>query len=502
MYFIRLEVPYMIPFNPGGHATYQHFLRADLRKHYPDYSSIPLETWNIIERFYAMDLSKTDKLMMKRYSKFGPEPRLPSLMLRSYLLSIELKFTSVPKWVSAMKTCPLYAILSGFEFGDTPGVGTFYDFFDRLWLYHESNFSPHLKKPKEKVKKPVKGKDKADPVEKVTVDDLIASFSLEPYSPEQPFSLLFELFKKQFLDISNDMKLIDLNHLSLAGDGMPVYTSNRERKKRVCKCKDERINNCDCERSYSQPDCDIGWDSSRKCFYSGYDAYFLVEASSYNDLPIFPLLNTASRHDSHGFVHTLFAMKSFMPEATIDKLILDSAHDAMPIYEYCRDNNISPFIDLNDKRGIKLKYKGDFTILNDGVPRCPAGYKMRRDGKEIKKKRLKYRCPKINRKNGLSCDNPCSSAKCGRTVHLPTKDNPRLINIPPRDSKEWKEEYKRRTSAERSNKRQKIDFQLENGKHQSSKMWYCRLYGISMLQHLNAWGAPHQSLKSLLEQAA
>lgn len=28
---------------------------------------------------------------------------------------------------------PLYAILSGFEPGNTPGVGTFYDFINRLW---------------------------------------------------------------------------------------------------------------------------------------------------------------------------------------------------------------------------------------------------------------------------------------------------------------------------------------------------------------------------------
>jgi len=71
-------------------------------------------------------------------------------------------------------------------------VGTFYDFFDRLWVSDEDNFSPHPKKPKEKVKKPPRGQDKAGSIENVTVEELIASFSLNPYSPEQPFSLLFE----------------------------------------------------------------------------------------------------------------------------------------------------------------------------------------------------------------------------------------------------------------------------------------------------------------------
>ena len=66
------------------------------------------------------------------------------------------------------------------------------------------------------------------------------------------------------------------------------------------------------------------------------------------------------------------------------------------------------------------------------------------------------------------------------------KDNPRLINIPPRDSAEWKTEFNARTSVERSNKREKVDFKLEDDRHRSTKMWYCRLYHIMMLQHLDA----------------
>ena len=56
------------------------------------------------------------------------------------------------------------------------------------------------------------------------------------------------------------------------------------------------------------------------------------------------------------------------------------------------------------------------------------------------------------------------------------KDNPRLFNLPPRDSDAWKLEYNARTSAERSNKREKLDFKLEDGRHRSTKIWYCRLY--------------------------
>ena len=54
-----------------------------------------------------------------------------------------------------------------------------------------------------------------------------------------------------------------------------------------------------------------------------------------------------------------------MPDFKIDKLLLDSAHDAMPYYEYCKRAHIMPFIDLNGKDGVKLPYKNDFTIGKD-----------------------------------------------------------------------------------------------------------------------------------------
>ena len=230
----------------------------------------------------------------------------------------------------------------------------------------------------------------------------------------------------------------------------------------------------------------------------------LVDSQS--DLPVFPHYSCASKHDSHGFWHAFFRMKAFLPDFRVTKLLLDSAHDAMPYYEYCKRENITPFIDLNGKGGRPPVYKDDFTIGDDGVPICRAGCRMRRDGIETSKGRAKFKCPKMNRVDGClvcTCDAPCSDAKYGRTVHTVMKDNLRLFNNPPRSSKEWKTEYNARTSAERSNKRQKIDFQLESGRHRSTKMWYCRLYHIMMLQHLDAWDLPYESaLRKLILKTA
>ena len=76
-------------------------------------------------------------------------------------------------------------------------------------------------------------------------------------------------------------------------------------------------------------------------------------------------------------------MKAFLPNYKVSKVILDSAHDAMPYYQYFKRENITPFINLNGKGGRPPVYKNDFTIDKDCIPICPAGHHMRRDGIEV-----------------------------------------------------------------------------------------------------------------------
>ena len=164
----------MLPVNSGGHSAYQNFVIENLRKYYPDPSSIPTSTWDIIERFWTLDLTYTDELLRSKYSVFGPKPRTPSCMHRSYLLSIDFKVDSITDWAAQLKLNPLYAILSGFTFGNTPGVGTFYDFFNRLWDSDSDNLSPHMHPvKKKKVKKPKQKASKAEPIEKISVEQLL-----------------------------------------------------------------------------------------------------------------------------------------------------------------------------------------------------------------------------------------------------------------------------------------------------------------------------------------
>ncbi len=475
----------MKPDITGAHAIFQAHVLNYLREHYPGLSGLSQSKSELVAKFYYLDLSEVDRIMMDRYSVFGPRPRLPSCMLRSYLLSIELGVDSVTEWVDLLNTVPLYAVLSGFDPNDPPGIGTFYDFFHKLWNSADANLNSHIKPKKKSVTKPERKGDKAPPNTRKTVKELIEELKVQTFNAaDEPYGCLFNIFNTVFLSGSVERELIDLKNLTIAGDGTPVQVSARLRRKKVCDCAKKGILHCDCDRYYSQPDCDIGWDSSREYFYNGYDLYILTDADSKSDLPVFPLLNPASMHDSMGFLHTYFRMKSLLPEAEVSNLLLDSAHDAMPYYEYCLENGISPFIDLNGNGTVQ---QDDITLDKDGRPICSAGLRMIRDGCEKDRKRIKFRCPKAWKGHPCSCDTPCSATDYGRVTHLYTADNPRMINVPARGSKQWKEMYSKRTSSERTNKRIKNDYKLEDGRHRSSRMWYCRLYCIMMLQHLNAW---------------
>lgn len=145
----------------GGHSAYQDLVLDQLRNYYPSAAdSLPASTWEIMERFWNLDLSQVDSLMQDRYSVFGPAPRTPSAMLRSILLSVEFKIPTVTQWVSALRQNHLYAIMSGFQVGDTPGIGTFYDFFHRLWDADKPNLRDPIHQPKKPPAKPGKKGEK------------------------------------------------------------------------------------------------------------------------------------------------------------------------------------------------------------------------------------------------------------------------------------------------------------------------------------------------------
>jgi len=55
---------------------------------------------------------------------------------------------SLTRWVDQLRRIPLYAIICSFQSHKTPAIGTFYDFFNHLWLSDQDNV--HVKPKKRK----------------------------------------------------------------------------------------------------------------------------------------------------------------------------------------------------------------------------------------------------------------------------------------------------------------------------------------------------------------
>src|SRR5579875_2686125 len=140
-----------------SHAQYQSFVLEQLRTHYSGgILMLVAKDWTFIEKFWLVDLSGTASVLSRQYATRGIHATDPADILRSYLLMLQVGCISVTKWVDELRRVPLYAIISGFIPGHTPGVGTFYDFFTRLWPSTNRHLTGLLK-PK-RNKKPVKGK--------------------------------------------------------------------------------------------------------------------------------------------------------------------------------------------------------------------------------------------------------------------------------------------------------------------------------------------------------
>ncbi len=110
------------------------------------------------------------------------------------------------------------------------------------------------------------------------------------------------------------------------------------------------------------------------------------------------------------------------------------------------------------------------------------------------RQRHKWRCPKTRKKWNVTCDSPCSISKYGRVFYTREQDNLRCFTRIPRETPQWKDRYKRRTTVERCFKRLKEDYGLEKrGKIRSSRAWYIRAFLASMCLHTDAW-VKHQQI--------
>ncbi len=479
-----------------SHQQYKHWVKKSLIHFYlkGKIKSIT-ELTREIAAMFNLNLTPVRELTKPLYKKpRGSKPKDPAAMLRALILMTFTKEPSITNWANTLKKSDHLAVLAGFEPGKTPGVGTFYDFIDRL-----NHINKELKrKQKNKLRKPKRKPQKNKNQDKPPHPDIVKKMvkRVLRYLNHLPYlgsgETLYRIFAQCFVQNSAKLDLLgDTTNLNISGDGTKIKTGASPYGTKLCDCKKQKIYNCQCPRKYTDQKAQWGWDSYREIYIYGYGFYEINAADSPHDLPIFFLQTDCQRHDSVPSVVGLDHARKLFPNFTFKTFIADSAHDNYPFYKLLNQWHIEPFIVLNPKNTGNLTYE-NFSINDQGHPICSGGFEMKHDGYCDDRMRIKWRCPLKAQKhfpNNYVCTalNYCSPSLYGRTVYTYPEQNLRLFTKTPRGSTEWKNTFNKRSGSERTFKRKKTDYNIEAVRVRSHTHWFTRYALTAMCQHIDAW---------------
>ena len=486
------------------HKEYQSFVETFLDKFYIQTNQqITLFTYDaLITKLWSTDLTGIVPLIQSTYSKSnqGAPPKDAVALLRSLIVMIYTKETSISSWVKTLRSNPLLAILSGFipachsankaegTYADPiPGVGTFYDFMDRLIRKDKALYKSKLRKVKRKPRKKEKKNQKMNNSKPGVVDRLVKRILKYDDSklPERIESNLNTILKNLFVLPSLFMGILgDPSKLNIAADGTCMPTQASPYGKKVCDCKPEPGEHCNCFRKFTDPSATWGWDSFNEEYFYGHTFHGFTACDSFYSLPIHIKLVSASRHDSVTGVYALKELTDLYPEINFYSAAYDSAYDANSIYLLNMHYGINPVIDLNT-RSSKPSSSAEFIEYSkDGIPYGKiCGHRLRNWGKIIKTYRNKWLFP-------VQCDNctkcPMESKK---THYTKTLDNPRYFTRILRGSKQWRTLYKRRSTTERCWDRLNNDFHAEDAIIYSGERRSVRVFLGAFCCFIDAWAS-------------
>jgi hypothetical protein len=504
-----------------SHQDYADFVRRETRtlsilsRHYPAKGKLLL-----------LDLTPIIPILTALYAVGGRPAVPPEDLLRSLIAMMLCGYTSIDRWVELMRQQPYYAIISGFGPAHVPGVGTFYDFMDRL-LDLKRDKSKHLirrkrkRKQTKKDKQVDKDKNKDTPKHQGIINrlakhylfqatELPSAWHFDASKFSQSECILMAIFYTCLVAKSIDLGLIDLKHLFVAGDSTKLHSWANPYGRKRCQCdnKGKKPEDwCDCERYYHDPQARWGYDSYHDCWVYGH-TYYELTAYSFDhsfELPLVILIADNNRHDS--------VLGTFVMHQARDVLgfplhvaSFDKASDAMGFYRLAYERwHTSLVIPLNERNKGHFTYQPPIALSENGTPICPGNRPMTYWGHCPDRQRLKWRCPKIagpqaEREKPCTCPTPCSPSPYGRVTYTYPKSNYRLFTLIPRDSDLWSQHYDHHGCVERSHKRKKYDFMLNQTHTAGRERWFLRIMLAAICQHLDAWYA--LALRQQTDQAA
>ena len=201
--------------------------------------------------------------------------------------------------------------------------------------------------------------------------------------------------------------------------------------------------------------------------------------------------------DSKAFLPTLKDFFYKHPLINPKTFLGDAAFDSIEIYNTLL--NDMHFDQAYIPLKVKLHLQGaECTLNDDGIPCCPRdpSLPMKREGGNSPLlsgiPRMKFVCPKmrwvtdkLSKKNKrvCFCDNPCTDSPSGRMTYIYPEKNLRAYPGVLRNSAEWNETYKIRTTVERNINQFKDSFCVANRRTQNDKTLHADLLlaGITQL---------------------
>jgi hypothetical protein len=486
-----------------SHKEYIEFVDKHVQS-----TPIPKAHEDVFMRLKLLDLTPLRLLFLPLYCSDNGRPGYPPEdLMRSLIAMVLCGIYSIDEWVNKYLKDKhgFYAVISGFLPGETPSVGCLYNFMTRVLqlpkFCRDKNIRPKKKRLTKSEKEQLKDdKEKVCKRHVKIISKLAERFQRIHSNGDDVYIPTAEKIVNEILQLccvkqSHARKLLDQEHLNISGDGTKLKVHANRYGKKICSCDSF---SCDCPRFFNSTDASVGYDSYHGIYVYGYNFYQVNSWSFHNksELPTYLMMVTGCRHDS---VPGMFAMNRCSQMGyKIDNGCFDSAHDATDFYRLCCDMwNMNPFISLNTRNEGNTKNLPMSGMTSEGIPICAAGHQMYYYGhNKNDRDRIKWRCPikAVKKNSNLECDfmDECSTSDYGRVVYTHPESNLRLYPPVARNSQQWKDTYKHRTSAERVFKREKNDFLLSSFRTRSKERYL--FYGLltAIAVHIDAWFRQNQ----------
>ena len=299
-----------------------------------------------------------------------------------------------------------YAVISGFVPEQIPCVGCLYQFIDRLMKlpkYCKANQIRFKRKRLSKKKKQQADKQKVTKRHVGIVAKLAKRFARietgeKPVYLPKAEAMAFAILETCCLNESHRLRLLDKNHLFVAGDSTKLKVDGNRYGKKVCHCYQK---SCDCKRHYNAKEPTIGYDAHRDAFIYSHSLYQLNSCSTFHtaELPAYLMMTEGARHDS---VTASFPMHRATQRLGIDAACFDAAHDATAFYQMAHDRwRTQVFIPLNTTNEGNYQQIPMEKISQQGIPICREGHDMYFSGYCKDRDRVKWHRPDIVADNPL-----------------------------------------------------------------------------------------------------